>query len=61
MATMKMDLNSLRRNRRVKTHGRVITLETVAVAAGILLTGGLINYLLEGTSISGSVFMTRSL
>ncbi len=61
MAPVKLDLNSLRKNRWVKILGRIITLEGIAVVAGILLTGGLINYLLEGSSIPADVVLTHSL
>lgn len=60
MSTLKMDTGNLRRNKWVKTLSRYITLEVVYIFVGVLLTGGLINYLLEGSSVPASVVITRS-
>ncbi len=56
-----MDTDSLRRNKWIRMVSRFITLEGLLVAVGIVLTGGLINYLLEGSSIPATVLITRSL
>ncbi|HVP23718.1 MAG TPA: hypothetical protein VMS77_07390 [Conexivisphaerales archaeon] len=58
---MNLDLDSLRRNRYVRILERIFTLENVVVATAILLTGGLVNYLLEGSNVPASVVITRSL
>jgi hypothetical protein len=58
---MKVDTDNFRRNKWVKTLSKYVTLEVVAVFVGILLTGGLINWLLEGSSVPASVVITRSL
>jgi predicted small secreted protein len=61
MSALKVDTDNLRRNRWVKTLSKYITLEVIYVFVGVLLTGGLVNYLLEGSSVPASVVITRSL
>ena len=58
---MKLDTDNIRRNRWLKTLSKYVTLDTIYVLVAVLLTGGLINYLLEGSSVPASVVITRSL
>ena len=58
---MKLDTDDIRRNRIVKTISRIVTLEGVYLVAGVLLAGGIINYLLQGGNVSPTVIFTRSL
>ncbi len=58
---MKMDTDNLRRNKWVKTLSKYVTLEVIYVFVGVLLAGGLVNYLLEGSSVPASTVVTTSL
>ncbi len=58
---MKLDTDNLRRNRWIKRISGLITLEGIYIVVGILLTGGLINWLLEGANVPATVVITRSL
>jgi uncharacterized membrane protein len=58
---MKLDADNLRRNRWIKRVSGLITLEGIYVVVGILLTGGLVNWLLEGSTVPATVVITRSL
>ena len=61
MVALKLDTGNLRRNRGVKILSRFLTLEGLYIVVGVLLTGGLINYLLEGGNVPATVVITRSL
>lgn len=61
MSALKMDMDNLRRNKWVKTVSKYITLEVIYVLVGVLLAGGLVNYLLEGSSIPASTVVSTSL
>lgn len=56
-----LKVNELRRNRWIKILSKIFTLEGIYIVAAVLLSAGLINYLLEGTSVSASVVVTNSL
>jgi hypothetical protein len=60
LVPLKVDLDSLRRNRWIRTLAKFVNLESVAVAAGVLLAGGLINYLLIGYTAPATELVTRN-
>lgn len=58
---MRLDVDDLRRSKLVKALSRALRIEGLFVLVAVLLTGGLINYLLEGANIPAGTILTRSL
>lgn len=56
-----LKVDKLRRNRWIKILSKIFTLEGIYIVAAVLLSAGLINYLLEGTSVPASTVVTNSL
>jgi len=58
---VRVDIDELRQNRYFRLLSRAFRVDVLFVAAAILLTGGLINYLIEGSGIPATTLITRSL